>query len=59
MMNRAAQIASGLALVGTLLPALLFFAGRIDLDQMKSWMVAAALLWFVATPVWMERRKER
>ncbi len=55
-MKRVAQIISWLALAGTLLPACLFFAGRIDLAQVKAWMLAAAIVWFLATPIWMEHK---
>jgi len=56
-MRLTAQIASGLALAGTILPAVFFFAGRLDLDQVKAWMLAAAVVWFAATPLWMERKR--
>jgi hypothetical protein len=55
-MKRAAQIVSYLALAATLLPALLFFADRLELPVVKLWMLAAAVVWFVATPLWMEHK---
>ena len=55
-MRVAAQIASGVALVGTILPAVLFLAGSLELAQVKAWMFAATVVWFVATPLWMERK---
>jgi hypothetical protein len=55
-MKRIAQIVSYLALAGTLLPALLFFADKLALPTAKLWMLAAALVWFVATPLWMEHK---
>ena len=57
-MRRAAQIASFVALAGTIVPALLFFADQMDLDRVKTWMLASTFLWFVATPLWMERKRE-
>ena len=54
-MRVAAQIASGVALVGTILPAVLFFGGGLELTQLKTWMFAATVVWFAATPLWMER----
>ena len=54
-MKRAAQVVSLIALVGTILPPVLFFAGRMDIDSMKWWMLAATVAWFAATPVWMDR----
>jgi hypothetical protein len=55
-MKRIAQLISGLALVATLLPAILFFAGKLELPAAKLWMLVAALVWFVATPLWMEHK---
>ena len=55
-MKRIAQIISYLALAATLLPAVLFFADQIELPLVKVWMLAAALVWFVATPLWMEHK---
>ena len=55
-MKRAAQIISYLALVATLLPAVLFFADRIGLPLAKAWMLIAALVWFVTAPLWMEHK---
>ena len=55
-MKRVAQIVSYLALAATLLPALLFFADKLDLQAAKLWMLAAAVVWFVATPLWMEHK---
>jgi len=54
-MRRAAQLISLAALVGTILPPVLFFVGRMDLPTTKGWMLAATVAWFVATPVWMDR----
>jgi high-affinity nickel permease len=54
-MKRAAQVVSLAALAGTILPPVLFFAGRMDLDTMKAAMLVAAVAWFAATPVWMKQ----
>ena len=58
-MRVAAQVASGVALVGTILPAVLFFGGSLELIQLKTWMFAATAVWFAATPIWMERKGGR
>ena len=55
-MKRIAQLISYLALAATLLPPLLFFADRIDLPATKACMLAAAVVWFIATPLWMEHK---
>jgi hypothetical protein len=54
-MRRAAQLMSLAGLVGTILPPVLFFYGAIGLDPMKTWMLAAAVAWFAATPLWMKQ----
>ena len=54
-MKAIARTVSGLALLGTMLPPLLFFGDRIGPDALKTWMLLATVAWFVATPLWMER----
>ena len=55
-MKRILQIISYLALALTLLPAVLFFADKLELSQAKLWMLVAALVWFVTAPFWMEHK---
>ena len=54
MKRRVAQTLSVIALVGTLGPACLFFADRLSLAGTQQWMLAATVLWFITTPLWME-----
>ncbi len=54
-MKRAAQAVSLAALAGTILPPVLFFAGRLDIETMKWAMLVAAIAWFAATPLWMRK----
>jgi hypothetical protein len=53
--RRIAQLASLAALVGTISPPVLYFVNRIALDVAQGWMLAATVVWFVATPLWMDR----
>jgi len=55
-MRTAARFFSALALVATVLPACLFYAGKLDLPQVKTGMLVATVLWFLTAPFWMERR---
>jgi hypothetical protein len=55
-MKRIAQLISWLALAATLLAAILFFIDQLALLTAKRWMLVAALVWFVATPAWMEHK---
>ncbi len=54
-MKRAAQLVSLAALAGTILPPVLFFAGRIGIEPMKLAMLVATVAWFAATPLWMRK----
>ncbi len=55
-MKRVAQVISYAALAATLLPALLFFADKLDLRTAKHCMLAATAIWFLAAPLWMEHK---
>ena len=55
-MKRIAQAFSAVALVATLVTPCLFFADRLSLAAMQQWLLGATILWFVATPLWMEHR---
>jgi len=37
-------------------PPFLFCLGRMELDTVKTTMLAATVLWFVITPFWMGRK---
>ncbi len=54
-LRRTLQLISWLALAGTILPSLLYLAGRADLPFMKWLMLLAAIAWFAITPLWMGR----
>jgi TM2 domain-containing membrane protein YozV len=54
-MKHAARAVSIAALAGTIVPPVLFFYGQVGLEPMKAWMLASAVAWFAATPVWMNR----
>jgi hypothetical protein len=51
------QAVSGIALAWTILPSVLYLAGRIDIAPSKWWLLAATIVWFVVTPLWMGRPK--
>ena len=55
-MKRLAQILSVVALIGTLIPPCLFFADKLSLPAMQQWLLGATVLWFIATPQWMEHK---
>jgi hypothetical protein len=52
-MRRALKIASALALAGIVAPPILYFNGSLAHDTVSSVMLLATVVWFVATPFWM------
>jgi purine-cytosine permease-like protein len=54
--RKVAMPVSYIALASTLLFPILFASGVMDLEPMIGWMLASALVWFTATPLWMERK---
>jgi hypothetical protein len=49
-------IISWIALAGTIVPALLYLNGSLDLPALKMWMLIATIAWFLTVPLWMERK---
>jgi hypothetical protein len=58
-MKTAAMAISVIALVLTLLPALLFLSGSIESPTVSRLMFIGTIAWFAATPWWMERTERR
>jgi hypothetical protein len=52
------QLISWAALTATTVPPMLFLSGRLTLADTKTWMLWATVVWFVVTPLWMDREKE-
>jgi hypothetical protein len=57
-MRRIVQVVSWFALAGTIIPPIMYLAGRMGLDQTKQWLLVATIVWFIATPLWMGRPKD-
>jgi hypothetical protein len=57
-MRKLLQLASSLALVGIVTPPLLYFGGRLAQGPMNTVMLVATILWFAATPFWMNDRSQ-
>lgn len=56
-MRTGLRVISLLALLMTVIPSVLFLAGAIELDQVKSLMLISAVVWFAITPFWMDKKK--
>jgi hypothetical protein len=55
-MRRIAQLISLIGLIATILPALMYLTGGLELPATKTTMFIATVVWFVATPMWMGRQ---
>jgi hypothetical protein len=53
-MKSIAIAIGALALVGTILPPVLFLNGAINQDLMKQIMLIACIPWFLTAPLWMK-----
>lgn len=52
------QFISTTALLGTILPSVLYFTGSLALPQCQHAMAIATIIWFLVTPLWMGRKPE-
>ena len=58
LMKPLLQIISLIGLLLVLLPAILTFAGRMDFEQTKTWMVIGTVVWFASAIFWLGKKKE-
>jgi hypothetical protein len=54
-MRRITRLTSFIALAATIVPAVMYMGGSMDLPTVKTTMFVATIVWFVATPLWMDR----
>jgi len=57
-MRRVLQLASSLAVVGIVIPPILYFRGELAHDGMNTVMLLATILWFASAPFWMNNRSQ-
>ena len=57
-MQTAAKIIAPLALLGTILPPVLYLFQALGAGAMKGAMLVAALAWFATAPYWMKGGSE-
>ena len=55
MIRLFAKITSWISLGALVVPALFFLNGRATLDQVKTIMLIATVIWFVTASLWMWR----
>ncbi len=56
-MKTLLRIISLIGLVLVLLPAILTFAGHMDFEETKTWMVIGTVVWFVTAIFWLGKKK--
>jgi hypothetical protein len=54
-MRKLAQTISWCAVLGTILPSLLYLFGQLELATVHWLMLLATIVWFAVTPLWMGR----
>jgi hypothetical protein len=54
-MKYIAKLVSGIALLATIVPSALFFAGIVEHSAVKITALVGSIMWFVSTPMWMGR----
>jgi hypothetical protein len=57
-MRKALQLVSSLALAGIVVPPILYFTGGLTHEAVKTVTLVATILWFAATPFWMNDRSQ-
>ncbi len=55
-MKPTAILIGAVALLGSILPPVLFMTGSMEQDVMKNAMLVACVAWFITAPVWMKAR---
>ena len=53
MLRKIAQWVSWLSLVALVAPSIIFLAGKMELDRMKTVMLVATIVWFISASLWM------
>ena len=51
------QLLASVGLMMVLVPSILHFMGRMELDQMKTFMLLGTMLWFAGAIPWLGRKK--
>jgi membrane protein implicated in regulation of membrane protease activity len=54
----ALRTVSFIALAATIVPSLLYLSGTLTLDGVMWAALAGTIVWFVVTPLWMDRKRE-
>ena len=59
MLRKIAQWVSWLSLVALVAPSIIFLAGKMELDRVKTVMLIATIVWFVSASLWMWNSEDK
>lgn len=57
-MKRILEIISYLALAGVVGAPIMFYMGKLTLEQNKEWMLIATIVWFATASFWIGTKKK-
>ncbi len=57
-MKTLLKILSYLALAGTIVPSIMVFMEKMDIDTNKNIMTVSMVLWFITAPFWVNKKAE-
>ncbi|MFN3760210.1 MAG: hypothetical protein ACK4SF_13450 [Algoriphagus aquaeductus] len=57
-MKSLLKIISLIGLILSIVPPVLFFLGKAELNSMKLWMGIGMLAWMLTAPFWINRQQE-
>ncbi|WP_187262703.1 hypothetical protein [Pontibacter beigongshangensis] len=58
-MHTILKLISYLGLLLTVVPSVLVFLGKIELDFHKNLMLAGMIMWFLSAPFWLNTQNEQ
>jgi hypothetical protein len=58
MNQKTLKIVSWIALAATIVPSILSFLGMLSLNTVSSIALIGTIVWFIVTPLWMDRKPE-
>ncbi len=57
-MKTLLKILSYLALAGTIVPSIMVFMEKMDIDTNKNIMTVSMVIWFITAPFWVNKKAE-
>ena len=58
MMRTVYQIIAAAGLAMVLVPSILYFTGKVEAEQMKTYVFIGTMLWFAGAIPWLGKKKK-